>query len=99
MVTPDNGLLLVGSTTSFDVDDEDVYIVKINEKGEMLWNRTWGDWESDKGYAVTKTSDNNCVITGASSVKDGIGDDVLFLKINDQGKKRSNRSYGGNAWD
>ena len=99
VATMPDGFLLVGSTTSFGVDKDDVYIVKVDNTGKMVWNRTWGDWESDRGYAITRTKDNNYVITGASSVYYGIGDDVLFLKINEDGKTLSNRSYGGNAWD
>lgn len=97
--TPDNGLILVGSTTSFDVDKEDIYVVKIDENGDMIWNRTYGEWESDKGYAVTRTRDNNYVITGVTGVTAGVGDDVLFLKINGDGGVISERNYGGNAWD
>ncbi len=99
ITTPDGGLLLVGSTTSFDTDEEDVFLVKLNDQGELQWNKTWGDWDTDRGYGITRTSDNNYVITGASGVKDGIGDDVMFLKINSEGKTLNNQSYGGNAWD
>jgi hypothetical protein len=99
IATPDGGLLLVGSTTSFETDREDVYLVKLNDQGELQWNKTWGDWESDRGYTIKRTLDKNYVISGASTVKYGVGDDVLFLKINDEGKTLYNRSYGGNAWD
>lgn len=98
-VTPDNGSLLVGSTTSFDVDEEDVYVVKLDQKGNLVWNKTYGGWESDRGYAITRTRDNYYVITGAAVEKTGIGDDVLFLRINGDGGVVSEKHYGGNAWD
>ncbi len=65
-VIPD-GYLIVGSTTSFETDKEDVYVIRVNQRGEMIWNKTYCGWESDRGYAVTRTRDNNYVITGASS--------------------------------
>jgi len=98
-ITSDDGLLIVGSTTSFGVHEEDIYIIKINSSGGMEWNITWGGWESDRGYSVIPTRDGNYVITGASTVKYGNGDDVLFLKISGNGAVLSYNNYGGNAWD
>jgi len=97
--TPDNGTIIVGSTTSFGLEIEDVYIFKVNSSGGLEWNTTWGNWESDRGYAIIPTMDGNYVITGGTWDRDEIGDNVLFLKINGNGAVLSNNSYGGNSWD
>ena len=101
ILTSDNCLLLVGESESFTQDDNDVYIVKVDINGNLLWNTTFGDElldEDDAAYSVVETNDGY-LITGKISTTEGIGDDVLLCKISRNGNLIWKKHYGGNAWD
>jgi len=99
--TSDNCLLLVGESNSFTDGHYDVYIAKVSLTGDLLWNVTHSDpslSEDDAAYQVIETSDGY-LITGKICSVDGIGDDVLLLKLDKNGNKLWSKHYGGNAWD
>ena len=101
LYTSDNCFLLVGESDSFTDNHYDVYIAKINQNGVLLWNTTYGGeglTEDDCAYAVIEISDGY-LITGKTISLDGIGDDVLLLKIDKNGNKLWVQHFGGNAWD
>ena len=72
--TSDNCLLLVGESDSYSDNNYDIYIVKIDQTGELLWSKTFGDERmknDDAGYSVKETSDGY-LITGKTSTYDGM---------------------------
>jgi len=99
--TSDNCLLLVGESNSYSENDYDVYIIKIDQTGTILWSKTFGDEimnYDDAGHSVRETSDGY-LITGKICAYEGVGDDVLLLKTDKNGDKLWMKNYGGNAWD
>jgi len=97
--TQNDNFIIVGSTKSYGLGKEDVYVVKINPMGDLLWNTTIGWQEIDAGYSIIETSDGNYMITGTGRSFDGIGEDVLLLKINNNGKVIWKKEFGRNAWE
>jgi len=97
--TDDNSFIIVGSTESYGAGKEDIFIVKINITGELISNDTFGWQEKDAGYSIIKTSDGNYIITGTSQEIDGVGEDVLLLKINDDCDLIWKKEFGRTAWE
>ena len=78
--TKDGGLVLCGSTESFGAGNVNVYLVKTDDLGEMLWSKTFGGPQNDTGAAVCQTGNGDYVIAG-STASYGAGDyDVYFIK-------------------
>jgi hypothetical protein len=101
IVTSDNHILLVGESNSINGENFDVYIAKATLSGELLWDITFSDEtgnEDDAAYSVIETNDGY-IITGKISSSDGIGDDVLLLKLDTNGNNVWYKHFGGNAWD
>lgn len=99
--TTDNCLLLVGESNSFTDDDYDVYVAKVDLNGNLLWNITHSDpalSEDDAAYKAIETHDGY-IITGKITSVNGIGDDVLILKLDKNGNKQWSKNIGGNSWD
>ena len=57
-VTPDNGLLLVGTTTSFGAGNRDAYVIKTDSAGNELWSRTFGGSLSDEARSIANHPDS-----------------------------------------
>lgn len=73
--TSDYGYALAGSTKSFGAGDEDIWLVKTDNHGNIEWNQTHGGAESDRAWALIQTSDNRYALAGhTKSFCAGIGD-------------------------
>jgi hypothetical protein len=93
--TPDNGFMILGSTTSYGVGDSDIWLLKIDHNGVLEWNRTYGTVGFESANYIIRTDDNSYLITGRTNYY-GEGDfDVLLIKIDNEGTLLWNRTMGG----
>ena len=109
--TNDGGFLLMGESDSIDVDitdnkgGEDFWLVKINNVGLILWEKSYGGSQIDIGYGITKTSDGNFVIAGDTRSSDGDiastngNADVWALKVDVNGSIIWEKTFGGTSFD
>ncbi len=94
-VTPDDGFIIVGSTTSRGNGKEDVYVVRTNSYGDLLWSKTYGGSQYDDGWSIRPTSDSGYIICGTTySSGHGYGD-LMLLKISANGDSLWTKAYGG----
>lgn len=52
--SPDQGYLIVGSTSSFGKGNYDVLLIKVNTEGEVEWQKTYGGFFNEYGYHVSR---------------------------------------------
>jgi len=54
----DGSYIVVGSTSSFGKGNYDVLVVKVSSKGEILWQKTYGEFLNDYGLKIAALEDN-----------------------------------------
>ena len=70
--TTDGGYVVVGTTQLWSTwGMHDVYVIKIDEAGTLLWERTFGESYVDEGNGVAPTEDGGVVVTGETWTDDG----------------------------
>ncbi len=87
--TPDGGFLILATIMYYPDNDDDIYLLKVDEYGNEVWSLTWEEGNLD-GYEIIQTSDGNYLIAGAyaptgdvdSSIKD-----FLFIKVDPDGNE------------
>jgi hypothetical protein len=90
-----DGFLLVGLTKSSSDEDSDVWLVKIDVEGNILWNKTYGESNDDAGRAATLTCDNCYMVAGYTDSMGNGEYNFLVLKIDASGNTLWSKTYGG----
>ncbi len=100
--TADNGYILAGYSNSPVSGDKtephkgagDYWIVKINDAGEIQWQKTYGGNGDDQPYVIHQTKDGGYIVGGNSNSSNaltpqggivGNGTDYWVLKLDEQG--------------
>ena len=88
-------IYVTGSTSSFN-DYQNVFLLKLNSDGELLFDRSWGTHSLEEtGYAVLADSSGNIYLTGYTKSFGAGASDVLLLKFDSSGDPLWQRTWGG----
>jgi hypothetical protein len=97
--TSDGGYAIAGYTYSFGAGDRDVYVVKLDAKGNLQWTKTIGGGRRDGGHSLIQTSDGGYAIAG-ETYSFGAGEsDVYVVKLDAHGNLQWTRTIGGESED
>jgi hypothetical protein len=94
--TKDNGFLITGRTYSFGAGQDDVWVLKLDETGEIQWNKTFGGVFFDCGLEGQQTSDGGYIIVGGVNTHEALVFDAWLIKLDNQGDEQWNRTFGKN---
>ncbi len=93
--THDGGFIMVGNTFSFGAGNSDVYVVKFDINGNLVWARAYGGTMNDFGNSIALSKDKGFIISG-SSESFGVGQrDVYVIKIDSVGELKWSKTFGG----
>ncbi|MBR9919761.1 MAG: DUF11 domain-containing protein [Bacteroidetes bacterium] len=95
--TADGGFLIVGyAQLDAQINNNDAYLVKVNNQGEIQWSKTFGDEGDDFFQAITATSDGNYILAGRTNSYSGDGTEQAYLvKVDTEGNEIWSETYGG----
>jgi hypothetical protein len=77
----------------------DIFLLKFDPNGKILWNRTWGNSGHDAGLGIASDNLNNIYITGYTSCYEDGFHDVCLLKYDSSGNLLWNETWGGSEND
>ncbi|HPC25858.1 MAG TPA: Ig-like domain-containing protein, partial [Fervidobacterium sp.] len=93
--TTDDGYIVAGWTKSFGSGGYDVYILKLNSKGEAEWQKTFGGKGDDEANSIQQTTDGGYIVAGwTKSFGSGL-EDIYILKLNSKGEVEWQKTFGG----
>jgi len=98
-ITNDSGYIVAGVTKSFGDGDGDVYIIKLDNSGNKIWEKIFGGSSYDSAYSIQPTKDGGYIAAGATKSYGAGNGDIYILKINAAGNKIWDKTLGGNKLD
>ncbi len=81
----DSNFIVTANFMHPDLNDQ-AYLLKINQGGEILWSKHYGENGSEIPYSLLRTNDNNLMILGTKSAFGWWQDDIWLMKINNEGE-------------
>ena len=97
--TFDDGYILVGWTNSFGTGGIDALVIKLDEQGNVAWQRTYGGPEEDRPMHVRQAPDGGYIVAGRTS-SFGAGEaDAWVLRLDESGSIIWQNTYGGESDD
>lgn len=97
--TTDGGYIITGGTNSFGAGNYDVYLVKTDGNGDILWTKTFGGTSLDDGNCVQQTADGGYIIAGYTNSFGLANGDVYLIKTNSVGDTLWTKTFGGTGDD
>ncbi len=97
--TSANEYMIVGVTDSSGTEDYDIYIVKTDSIGNILWVRTFGGNGFDIGNSICETPEGEYLIAGILNFAGAGSSDVYLIKINNNGDSLWAMTLGGSGSD
>ncbi len=103
----DGNILVVGFTNSNDGDVQetlgswDFWVVKIDQEGNIIWQKTYGGKDEDVAYGASEFLDGGFAVVGRTSSRDLAASgnkgsvDILVVDIDNNGNLRWSKTFGG----
>ncbi len=92
-ITRDGGLALAGSSQG------DMYLVRTDATGFVMWQTTFGGSKDDRAYTVSETPDGGFLIAGVTESFGAGKIDIQVLRVDRSGWKIWSGTYGGSSSD
>lgn len=92
--TVDKGYIITGSTMGFGLGSYDMYLIKTDSLGNLVWSKTYGGPSTDNSCAVQQTSDLGFIVAGKYSISGG-ATNIYLIKTDINGDTLWTRNIGG----
>jgi len=80
-LTDDGGYIICGTTETFGNGFWDIWVVKVDSLGNLLWSKTFGDLSGDTGSSIQKTYDGGFIVSGMKSSFGGSSQDGYLIRL------------------
>jgi hypothetical protein len=97
--TSDGGYIVAGGTTSFGAGYDDIFLIKTDANGNIIWAKTYGGTHNDWAYSVQQTSDGGYIVAGWTNSFGAGWVDIFLIKTDANGNIQWAKTYGGISWE
>jgi hypothetical protein len=95
----DGGYIIAGTTNSSGAGGDDVYMVKTDANGALVWSRAFGGNGTETAKSVVQATDGGFVVAGSTDSFGAGNVDGWLIKTDANGNMVWNHTYGGAGAD
>lgn len=89
VTTINNEYVVVGHTKSYGIGGLDIYLIKVDSLGNLMWQKTFGGNGDELGRGIQKTTDGGYIIVGYRDWE------VYLIKTDSEGNVAVNENPSG----
>jgi hypothetical protein len=97
--TSDSGYIMAGRTNSFGAGWDDIFLIKTDANGNIIWAKTYGGSANEYAFSVQQTSDGGYIVAGRTNSFGAGSTDILLIKTDANGNIIWAKTYGGTNTD
>ena len=97
--TKDGGYIVAGSTYCFGAGSQDFWVLKLDQSGNVSWQKTYGEHSNDYANSIQQTKDGGYIVAGSTGSFGAGGWDMWILKLDQTGAVSWQKTYGGSGYD
>ena len=90
-----DGYLLAGFTNHDTAGDYDVFLVKTDFDGNVVWEKTYGGAALDRAFAIVATADGGYALVGETESSGAGGGDGYLVTVDADGAEQMTVTFGG----
>ena len=94
----DDGYILIGTTTSLGMGNKDIWVIKLDNDGNIEWQNTYGGEALEYGFDIVPL-DDGYVFTGSTSSYGTMFYDLWIIRTDLNGQITWDQIYGGTMID
>ena len=101
-ITKDGGYIIAGQTESMGNGEIDACLIKVDDKGNEEWFRTYGGEKTDRIFSVQETHDDGFIGAGITYSYESSSDndrDGYFIKVDAAGNQEWYKTIGEEHYD
>jgi hypothetical protein len=96
---PNGGLMVAGITSEDAFRLDDVWLLRLDSAGDIVWERIFRNPRRDGAWALVTTSEGRYAVAAATESRGAGSTDAWLLGIDDKGHVEWERLYGSELWD
>jgi uncharacterized delta-60 repeat protein len=97
--TSDGGYIVAGLTDSFGADYDDIFFIKTDANGNIIWAKIYRGTEWDGAFSVHQTSEGGYIVAGVTYSFSAGWSDIFLIKTDANGNIQWAKTYGGGSFD
>ena len=97
--TTDSGYVVAGETSSKGAGEKDLWVIKLDHQGDMIWDRTYGGINNDWANSLIQTTNGGYAVAGLTGSKGAGKSDFWVIKLDSQGDMIWDRTFRGSDID
>jgi hypothetical protein len=96
VIQDDGSIIAVGHTAASPGRSTDIYAVKTDADGNLIWQTIFGEFEKDEAHAIIKAADGAYILAGETNNTEASGGikDAMLVKLDGGGNVLWNKLYG-----
>jgi predicted secreted protein len=94
--TSDGGYIIGATTQSFGAGGDDIWVIKTDASGNIVWQKTFGGTNQDHCNAILQIPSGEYVLIGDWDL--GGTSDLLVMKLDSEGNELWTRVYSGDKF-
>jgi uncharacterized delta-60 repeat protein len=95
----DGGLTLAGMTQTGGPGEIDIWVLRLDAAGDLVWDRQFGGASTDGAWAAIGRPDGGLVISAATASRGAGSTDAWMMALDAEGEIAWERTIGGELWD